>query len=478
MRSSIMKPRSKHLRIYTEIAVLFVACIALNSCSNPVKKTNIILFFIDDLGWTDLGCYGSDLYETPNIDKLASEGVRFTNAYSACTVCSPSRAALMTGKYPARLHLTDWIRGYKPPNPKLIIPDWQMYLDTAEVTIAKALKKGGYTTANFGKWHLGDEPIYWPENHGFDVNVGGYRWGAPGSYFYPYHGGKRDKRHPPGLENGKEREYLTDRLTDEALRFMEQQKEGPFFIYFPHYAVHTPIQAHDSITRYFKAKVTENHRHRNAAYAAMIRSVDHSLGRLRNKLKALGIEEHTAIFFTSDNGGLELWDITDNGKIRAGKGAAYEGGVRVPCIVLIPGITRGGAVSDAPIIGMDLFPTILDLAGLEVIENDGENILPLVRSPGQPISRSALFWHYPHYHRGGATPYSAIRMGDYKLIEFFEDGRLELYDLATDIGEEKDLRDTEPELLRKMHQKLQLWREEVNAQYPSENPDYKEMVND
>ena len=292
------------------------------SCAKDEQKPNIILFYVDDLGWTDLGCYGSDLYETPNIDKLAHEGIKFTNAYSACTVCSPSRAALMTGKYPARLHLTDWIQGHKRPNAKLKVPDWQMYLDTTEVTIAEALKKTGYVTANFGKWHLGDTPEYWPENQGFDVNIGGYRWGAPGSYFFPYHGNKRDKMHPPNLENGTEGEYLTDRLTDEAISFIKQEKDRPFFIYFPHYAVHTPIQAHDSLVQYYQAKVSDSSRHTNATYAAMIHSMDHSLGRLRTTLEELQLDMRTVIFFTSDNGGLELRNITDNGALRAGKGSA------------------------------------------------------------------------------------------------------------------------------------------------------------
>ena len=460
-----MKKLAKYL-------LIFVLYLIESSCSETNEKPNIILFFVDDLGWTDLGCYGSDLYETPNIDQLASEGVRFTNAYSACTVCSPSRAAIMTGKYPARLKLTDWIQGHKRPKVKLQVPDWQMYLDTAEITIADALKKAGYVTANFGKWHLGDDPRYWPENQGFDLNIGGYRWGAPGSYFYPYHGERRDKMHPPNLEDGKEGEYLTDRLTDEALKFIGQQKTKPFFIYFPHYAVHTPIQAHDSITQYYEQKVTENHRHQNTAYAAMIHSTDHSLGRIRQKLNDLGIEDKTAIFFTSDNGGLELRNITDNGAIRAGKGSAYEGGVRVPFIVIIPGITKPGIETELPVVGMDLYPTILDLTGLEVIENDGKNLIPFFKSKDRQINRSSLFWHYPHYHPGGATPYSAMRKGDYKLIEFFEDGRLELYNLAEDVGEEMDLAEENPEILRQMHRALQDWRDQVDAQYPSENPDY------
>lgn len=454
----------------------FLFIYLLTSCSNETEKPNIILFFIDDLGWTDLGCYGSDLYETPHIDKLASEGIRFTNAYAACTVCSPSRAAIMTGKYPARLHLTDWIQGHKRPKAKLQVPDWQMYLDTTEVTIAEALKKGGYVTGNFGKWHLGDNPLYWPEHQGFDVNIGGYRWGAPGSYFYPYHGNRRDGMHPPNLEKGKEGEYLTDRLTAEAIAFIEENKDNSFFIYFPHYAVHTPIQAHDSLTAYFEKKVQPGSRHRNATYAAMIYSVDQSVGKIRKKLEQLGIDEKTAIFFTSDNGGLELRNITDNGIIRAGKGSSYEGGVRVPFIALIHGITKAGEVSDLPIIGMDLYPTILDLAGLDVIEHDGINLMPVFNSTGVQSDRSALFWHYPHYHPGGATPYSATRKDDYKLIEFFEDGRLELYNLVEDIGEEIDLSDSLPELASQLHEELQAWRDQVDAQYPNENPEYIEEL--
>ena len=454
------------MKILLKYTTIFYSILTLISCAPNDQKPNIILFFVDDLGWTDLGCYGSDLYETPSIDKLATEGMKFTNAYSACTVCSPSRAAIMTGKYPARLHLTDWISGYKPPNPKLKMPDWQMYLDTTEVTIAEALKEGGYITANFGKWHLGDEPLYWPENQGFDVNIGGYRWGAPGSYFYPYHGNRRGKLHPPNLEEGLEGEYLTDRLTDEAIEFISGNKDRPFFIYFPHYAVHTPIQAHDSVSQYYEGKVTKDMRHQNATYAAMIQSMDHSMGRIRQTLVDLSIDENTAIIFTSDNGGLELWNITDNGLIRAGKGSAYEGGVRVPFIAMIPGITQPGLVSDIPVIGMDLYPTILDLAGLDVIENDGVNLMQLFRSTDLPINRSTLFWHYPHYHRGGATPYSAVRKGNYKLIEFFEDGPVELYNLRQDIGETNDLSERETAKCRQLQQVLHQWHRQVNAQFP------------
>jgi len=463
------------MRTLFNFYLYFATYLILNSCSASREKPNIILFFIDDLGWTDLGCYGSDLYETPNIDRLATEGIRFTNAYSACTVCSPSRAAIMTGKYPARLHLTDWIQGHKRPKARLKVPDWQMYLDTTEVTLAEELKKGGYITANFGKWHLGDNPIYWPEHQGFDVNIGGYRWGAPGSYFYPYHGFKRDSIHPPNLETGQNGEYLTDRLTDEAIKFMANNRENSFFIYFPHYAVHTPIQAHDSLAAYFESKVQPGSRHTNAAYAAMIYSVDQSVGRIRKTLDELGINEKTAIFFTSDNGGLELRNITDNGIIRAGKGSAYEGGVRVPFIAYIPGVTSVGAVSERPIIGMDLYPTLLDLAGLRVIENDGKNLFPHLQTTDPQFQRT-IFWHYPHYHNGGATPYSAIRKDNFKLIEFFEDSTLELYNLDRDIGEEHNLRDSLPALTRQLHNELQSWRKKVGAQYPSPNPSYEETL--
>lgn len=459
------------------LVISFAAVIYLAGCTisgnENARKPNFILFYIDDLGWTDLGCYGSDLYETPNLDQLAAEGIRFTDAYSACTVCSPSRAALMTGKYPARLHLTDWIDGHKRPFAKLKVPDWQMYLDTTETTIAEILKDNGYVTGIFGKWHLGDDPVYWPENQGFDVNIGGYRWGAPGSYFYPYHGNKRDGLHPPNLEEGKEGEYLTDRLTDEAIKFIEREKDKPFFIYLPHYAVHTPIQAHDSISIYFKEKIKPDSRHNNAEYAAMIHSVDQSVGRIQDKLVDLQLDGHTTIFFTSDNGGLELRNITDNGIIRDGKGSAYEGGVRVPLIISIPGITHAGQVSGVPVIGMDLFATIQAIAGIEVIENDGVNLMGYLGNADKLPPEREIFWHYPHYHQGGATPYSAMRSGNYKLIEFFEDSRLELYDLSEDIAEEHNLIDRLPELTIQLHSALQAWRDDVNAQYPSANPDYR-----
>ena len=435
------------------------------------KPLNIVVFFIDDLGWTDMGCYGSDVYETPAIDKLALEGVRFTNAYSACTVCSPSRAAIMTGKYPARLHLTDWITGHDFPDAKLKVPDWTMYLDTAETTIAEELRQAGYTTGITGKWHLGEDPIYWPENQGFDLNIGGYNRGQPGSYFYPYDGNRAGWGVPPNLDTGSENEYLTYRLTDEAAKFIRKNKKKKFFLYFAHYAVHTPLQAPDSLVEHYKEKIKEGDRHNNPVYAAMVHATDQSVEQIMKVLDEEGLTENTAIFFTSDNGGLILRHVTDNYPLRAGKGSAYEGGIRIPFIAKIPGITPEGKVCPFPVITMDLFPTIMEMAGLEVKEHDGKDLLPLLKDPASRLDRSVLYWHYPHYHYGGATPYSSLRQGDWKLIYFFEDNHFELYNLAEDISESHDLASSMPDKVLELKSKLEGWWKETGAQMPEPNPD-------
>jgi arylsulfatase A len=286
---------------------------------------NVVFILVDDLGATDLGCAGSAYYETPNIDRLAAGGLRFTRAYSACTVCSPTRAALLTGKYPARLRVTDWIAGHKRPKAKLRVPDWVMRLPLEERTLAEALKGAGYATASVGKWHLG-EPEFWPEKHGFDLNVGGSDRGQPGSYFAPYK--------IPTLADGPKGESLTERITEEAVRFIEAKRAGPFFLYLPHFTVHTPIQAKPEDVEKYKAKAKPDAPHRNPAYAAMIESLDRSVGRIVDVLKRRGLTEQTLIVFTSDNGG--LLPVTTNLGLRAGKGSAYEGGVRVPAIASWP----------------------------------------------------------------------------------------------------------------------------------------------
>jgi arylsulfatase A-like enzyme len=436
--------------------------------AEPARPPNVVVFLIDDLGWTDLGCFGSDLYETPNIDRLAREGVKFANAYSACTVCSPTRAALMTGKYPARLHITDYIPGAKRPNPKLLIPAWTQYLPREEVTVATALKQAGYVTGHFGKWHLGNKEQGWPDRHGFDVNVAGYQAGQPPSYFSPYK--------IPTLTDGPPGEYLTDRLADEAVRFVESNKDRPFFLYFPHYAVHTPLQAKKEPTEHYRDKVRPGMRHTNATYAAMIASVDEAVGRVLGKIADLGLAERTLIVFTSDNGG--LLRSTSNVPLRAGKGSSYEGGVRVPAVVKWPGVTRPGSVCDEPIITPDFYPTLLEIAGArgDAGHNahvDGRSIVPLLKDPSARLERDVLYWHYPHYHPGGATPYGAIRARDWRLVEFYEDMHVELYNLKQDVGEQHDRAKELPDRAKELRERLHAWRQAVGAQMPKANPDYK-----
>jgi len=432
------------------------------------SEPNFIFILIDDLGWKDLSCYGSSYYETPNIDRLAGEGIRFTNAYSACTVCSPSRAAILTGKYPARLHITDWITGEEHPWAKLRIPDWTKYLPLEEVTIAEELKSLGYTTAHIGKWHLTNKQdtaeLYYPKNQGFDLNVGGCYFGHPfHGYFDPYK--------IPHLKDRKKGEYLTDRLTDEAIHFIEKNKDKPFFLYLAHYAVHAPIQAKESMIEKYRNKPGSNGQN-NPVYAAMIESVDKSIWKIMKKLEELKIAEKTVIFFTSDNGGLVLHQITSNAPLRAGKGSAYEGGVRVPLIVRWPGVVKPGSVCDIPVIGVDFYPTILQTVGVKLTHPvDGVSILPLLKQTGS-LEREVVYWHYPHYHVGGATPYSAIRHGDLRLIKFYEDGRLELYNLKEDIGEKNNLTLKSSKKALELYKTLDYRLKSAKAQMPTLNPDY------
>jgi len=429
------------------------------------QKLNFIFVLVDDFGWTDLGVQGSTFYQTPNIDRLAREGMRFTQAYSACTVCSPTRAAALTGKYPARLRITDWIKGHFRPNAKLKVPDWTMHLPLEEITIAEALKRGGYATASIGKWHLGG-PEFYPDKQGFDENIGGCDKGQPPSYFSPYG--------IPTLADGPKGEFLSDRLTDEALNFIARNKSKPFFIYLPHYAVHTPLAGKPEVIAKYERKADPRNPQHNAKYAALVESVDDSMGRIRQKLEEIGIADNTVIIFTSDNGGLVLNNVTSNLPLRVGKGSAYEGGVRVPLFIKWPGVTQPSSTCDTPVITPDFYPTILKMAGL-AIENkrsvDGESLVPLLKQNGT-LRRTAIYWHYPHYHQGGATPYSAIRQGDWKLLEFFEDNRVELYNLREDIGEQDDLAAKVPSRANALRKQLHAWRKQVGAQLPSPNPDY------
>ena len=434
------------------------------------RPPNVVLILIDDMGWTDLGCQGSKFYETPHIDRLAASGMRFTSGYSACTVCSPTRAAVMTGKYPARLHVTDWIEGHKRPFAKLKVPDWTMHLPHEETTIAEVFHAAGYQTGHVGKWHLGGE-AYWPTTQGFDVNIGGNHRGQPPSYFFPY---ETAAIKLPGLAEGKAGEYLTDRLTDEAIAFIRSSKDKPFFLYLPHYTVHTPLQAKPELVAKYRAKAERmpDQPHQNAVYAAMIESLDEGIGRLMAALGELKLRESTIVVFTSDNGG--LMSSTSNVPLRVGKGSAYEGGVRVPLIVSYPPAIAAGSTTDVPAMSIDLLPTLVDLCGIKPAEKlacDGISIAPILTQRGQ-ITRHALYWHYPHYHPGGAKPYGAVRAGDYRLVEFYEDNHVELYNLKGDVGETRDLAASQPAKRNQLLAMLHAWRKQVGAQMPTPNPDY------
>ena len=448
---------------------------ALTAAASPTrsfaqkKKLNVVIILVDDYGWTDAACCGSSIFETPNIDTLASQGMRFTNGYAACTVCSPTRASILTGKYPARLHLTDWIAGHKKPWAKLKVPDFNLQLPHDEVTIAEALKPHGYKSASIGKWHLGNDDFY-PQSQGFDFNVAGTHRGQPPRYFSPYN--------IPTLENGPEGEYLTDRMAKEAVNFIESNKDAPFFLYLPLFAVHTPIQGKKGYTEKFKERIQPWSDQRDPEYAAMVNSVDDAVGTVMQTLDRLKLTDNTIVIFTGDNGG--LIPKTSNAPLRMGKGSPYEGGVRVPLIVRWPGEVRAGAVTDIPAISADFFPTVMDALGVDsaVIDGiDGVNLVPVITESGT-IDRDAL-WHYPHYHPGGSTPYGAIRKGDWKLLEFFEDGRLELYNLKNDLNEKFNLASLNIQKRDELHKQLVEWRQSVNAQMPTRNPDYKpEWAND
>ena len=460
---------------------LFLICTFLlfNYSQTKAQKPNVLMILVDDLGWTDLGSFGSDLYQTPNIDKLASQAVVFTNSYAACTVCSPTRASIVTGKYPARLHLTDWIEGHKFPWAKLSVPNWTMYLEAKEYTIAEAFKDGGYKTAHFGKWHLGEKEENWPENQGFDVNIGGWKKGAPHKdkkkgytgYFSPYGN--------PRMQDGPKGEYLTERLTDEVCEYIDENDDSPFFINFWMYNVHMPLQAKQEKIAKYKKLVDPTARHKNPSYAAMVEHVDEAVGQVIAKLKEKGLYKNTIILFASDNGGLvgrSKKPVTSNAPLRNGKGDIYEGGVRIPTIIYAPKQQFENKKIDLPIISMDYYPTLMDLAGISSEKTkaqtlDGKSLLPLL-SDNTAIERQAIYWHYPHYHQEGGVPYSAIRMGDWKLIQNFEDNNYELYNLAQDIEEADNCKRDYPEQFEVLKKKLEDWRTKVNAQVVTENTNF------
>ncbi|TWT37152.1 Arylsulfatase [Posidoniimonas corsicana] len=472
-----------------------VSAVLAGAAAIAASPPNIVLIVADDLGWKDLACYGSDSYETPHIDQLASSGVRYSDAYATCPVCSPSRASLMTGKNPARLGLTAHIGDPQPENWKRDTPlkpaPYIGNLPLEEITLAERLHDAGYATLHAGKWHLGGER-HWPEYQGFDVNIGGWSQGGPfggKQYYSPYAN--------PRLSDGPEGEYLTDRLASEAAQFIHARRFKPFFVYLPFYSVHVPLVARKDLLEKYEQKFsrsdaiemvqtldgTERARQDHAVYAAMVEAMDQAVGVVLNAIQEAGVADNTIVVFTSDNGGLATGDIgisaeqgwpTTNKPLRAGKGWLYEGGIRVPLIVRPPGESVSGAVSSRVVTGCDLYRSLLTLAELDVPESEGLDSVSFAGSlAAEESQRPPAYWHYPHYGNQGGRPGGAMRMGDWKLIEWFgeneNDSDVELYNLRDDIGEANNLADECPDRLQSMHTALREWRKELGARMPSPN---------
>jgi len=460
------------------------------------KKLNVVFVLVDDLGYMDIGANNpSCFYETPNVDRLAASAMRFTDGYAACPVCSPTRYSIMTGKYPSRVDATNYFSGKRAERFRPARLHDRM--DPEEVTLAEALKEHGYATFFAGKWHLGPTEQFWPKAQGFDVNRGGHHAGSPSGgkkYFSPYGN--------PRLSDGPDGEHLPDRLASETCKFIEAHADKPFLAYLSFYSVHTPLMGRPDLVKKYQEKAarpgldklgkdklfaeeeqnfdTKQKRHvrvvqQHAVYAAMVEAMDQAVGKVLKKLDELGLSDRTAVFFTADNGGLSTAEgsPTSNLPLRAGKGWLYEGGIREPYIVRWPGVTKPGSTCAVPVTSTDFYPTILEMAGLPAKPEqhlDGVSLVPLLRG-GTSIERNALYWHYPHYANQGGFPGGAIRMGDWKLLERFEDGRVHLYNLAEDIGEQNDLAEQKSERVEKMRKRLHVWYKQVDAKFLQPKPD-------
>ena len=457
---------------FLSVLIWVSACIGYCSADSPKPKPNIVFIMADDLGYTDVACYGSKYYETPNIDRLASQGMRLTSHHH-CQNCTPTRAALMSGQYGARTGLYtvggidrfDW--SMRPLRPVDNVTNLPLDRDI----IAKQLKAAGYATGMFGKWHIGERGDYHPGKRGFDEAIV-----SDGVHF--------DFKTNPETEYPKG-QYLADFLTDKAVDFITRHKDEPFFLYLPHFGVHSPHQAKQSWIEKFKDKPGVGG-HKNPTYAAMIASVDESVGRVMQTLDELQLAENTVLIFTSDNGGVggyaregilkKSGDITDNAPLRSGKGSLYEGGTREPFIVRWPGVAKSGSSNNVPTIHVDLYPTLLEIAAAPKPKHvlDGESLVKLFRDPNAVLQRDAIFQHFPGYLGAGVdtwrtTPVSLIQAGDWKLMEFLEDGKLELYNLAEDIGETKNLAEANPQKTQELYTRLVAWRKDVNAPMPTKN---------
>jgi arylsulfatase A-like enzyme len=517
--------------------ILACGILALLTCAGSAAgqaKPNVIVFLVDDLGWSDVACYGSSFYDTPNIDKLAEQGMRFTNAYATCHVCSPSRASIMTGKYPARLKLTDWLTGRREfPFQRLANAEIHQALPLEETTLAEALKDYGYRTGQFGKWHLGEDDMG-PLSQGFDVQIPNdwYKgWPKAGYHALFEMGGLKE-------QTG---DYLTDNLTDKALEFIQQGKDGHFFLYLSLFSVHDPIQGRADLVRKYEKrrelltpdvmpyvlegnpdaeeiftpdqleemiqknayrghKVLPNNlvkikqRQDNPQFAAMVECMDENLGRVMDQLDVLGLSDDTIIIFTSDNGGMAAANFgrpyrnihpaktdaaysTSNLPLRGAKGWMYEGGIRVPLIIKWPGKALAGSTSDEPVTGTDYYPTILEMIAVPPMPEqhmDGVSLVPVLESGGS-LGRDAIYWHFPHYsNHGMQSPGAGIRSGKYKLLEYFENGTVQLFDLESDLEETTNLAKQRPEIVSRLLEKLHQWQDEVGAEMMGPNPGYDE----
>ena len=481
---------NKHQSMKTTLTTIWLTAAMTVALFAANPKPNILFILVDDYGIKDVGIEGSSFYETPNIDALARSGMRFTQGYSACSVCSPSRASIMLGQYPTRHGITDWIGANvgeafaRERHTKLLVPDYVRNLPATSLTLPAALKQAGYATFFAGKWHLGSEGA-WPENRGFDINKGGWNAGGPrGGYFAPWDN--------PRLTSGPKGQSLTQRLADETISFIEANKNKPFLAYLSFYAVHAPVQTTKPLWEKYREKASKQPKpaerfkvdrtlpvrqvQDNPIYAGLIENMDNAVGRVLKKLDELGLADNTIVIVTGDNGGVTSGDAFSSSELpyRGGKGRQWEGGTRVPFYIKAPSVTKPGSTCATPVNGIDFYPTIMELAGASVHPTqqiDGVSLVPLLE--GGKIAPRPLFWHYPHYGNQGGEPSSIIRQGDWKLIHYWEDGRNELYHLSTDIGEQHDQAAEEPGRTSQLWTDLQAWLKETNAKIPQPNPDYK-----
>lgn len=479
-------------KAFTVVGKALLGLMLLSSCGKSEKKEalnssppNILLIHVDDLGWADVGAFGSDFYQTPNIDQLARQGMKFTQSYAAAAICSPTRAAMLTGKYPARIGITDWIRaefqgGVLPAdggNPQgydeneglaLKTPKNFLFMPLEQKTIAEYLKELGFATAHVGKWHLGSES-HFPEQQGFDVNKGGCDLGQPPSYFDPYEPFNGNPDYIiPNLPPRKTGEYLTDREGDEVVDFISNNKDKPFFVHWASYTVHTPLMGKEEVVDKYKELPTG--KQNNPTYAAMVESLDDNVGKILDALDSLGLAHNTLVIFTSDNGGLmgnPNRQVTNNAPLRSEKGYPYEGGIRIPTIMRWPGMIPENTESATPIISMDMLPTILEITGLDqgAEKVDGKSLTALMSDPDQSLDRD-MFWHFPHYRGSDVVPYSIIRSGKYKLIHYYGQQQDELFDLEADQKEEQNLINKDLNLDAALLDKLMTWTEETGAKMP------------